>query len=169
MWKQLWLNQWIQLPGWLATKSFEQASVIDVIHRIFCLELQLSFFADSVIWTPLKLGEFLLHDIAALQLKADLTLKKYLDQVCLFSNLITIPVQWCEFWVSVVGTELLLTGFKVGIFIRRWTKFQKRWGSQKGVKSNINRRAFFFFYQSKLLSHFVPISPEITLKERSLG
>ena len=35
-----------------------------------------------------------------------------LAQVCLFSNLITIPVQWCWFWVS-VGEQLFFTGFKV--------------------------------------------------------
>ena len=39
-----------------------------------------------------------------------------LGQVCLFSNLITIPVQWCELWVGVAGTQLFFTGFKVGIY-----------------------------------------------------
>ena len=29
-----------------------------------------------------------------------------LGQVRIFSNLINIPVQWCEFWVAVVGTAL---------------------------------------------------------------
>ena len=38
-----------------------------------------------------------------------------LVQVSLFSNLITIPFQCCEFCVGVVWTQLFFTGFKVGI------------------------------------------------------
>ena len=53
-----------------------------------------------------------------------------LGQICLFSNLITVPVQWCGFWVGVVGTELFLTGFKAGIFCEM-IKISRR-GNQKG-------------------------------------
>ena len=39
-----------------------------------------------------------------------------LGQVCLFSDLIAIPVQCREFCIGVVGTQLFFTGFKVGIY-----------------------------------------------------
>ena len=49
-------------------------------------------------------------------------------------------------------------------------KISKRvWGYQKEGGSNINGGVFFFFFhQSKLMSHFVPVipvSPDTTLKE----
>ena len=47
--------------------------------------------------------------------------------------------------------------------------FKKEWGSQKGGESNIKEESLFLFYQSKLLSHFVPVSSDTILKERSLG
>ena len=65
-----------------------------------------------VTWTQwagfsgLILGEFFLRDTATLQLKAGLTLMTNLDYLCFSSNLITIPVQWCGFWVNVMGTAL---------------------------------------------------------------
>ena len=47
--------------------------------------------------------------------------------------------------------------------------FKKGWGSQKEGESNIKGGVFFLFYQSKLLSHLAPVSPDTILKERSLG
>ena len=91
-----------------------------------------------------------------------------LDQVCLLSNLITIPVQWCEFWVGVAGTQLFFTGFKVGIY---WEMIKISKGVGQSKRGRIKYQGgslFFLFYQSKLLSHFVPVSPDTTLKERSL-
>ena len=92
-----------------------------------------------------------------------------LSQVCLFSNLITIPVQWCGFWVSFMRTQLFFTGFKVKIY---WEmiKIPKRVGkSKRGRIKYQGGSIFFFFYQLKVLSHFAPVSPDTILKERSLG
>ena len=50
-------------------------------------------------------------------------------------------------------------------FTGKWSKFKNRQGSLKGGESNIKGGAFFFsFYQSKLLSHFVPVSPDTYTK-----
>ena len=86
-----------------------------------------------------------------------------LDRVCLFSNLIIIPVQWCGFSVSVVGTQLFFYWFGVQNLLEDDQIF-------KMGENQISRREWLFlFYQSKLLSHFVPVSPYTTLKERSQG
>ena len=45
-----------------ATKPFEQISVTDVVHIIFLPRTRHPFLLLSVTWTPLELGEFLLHD-----------------------------------------------------------------------------------------------------------
>ena len=70
-------------------------------------------------------------------------------------------------------TSLFLTGFKVVIY---WwiIKISKGVGiSKKGkIKYQGGGGLFFLFYQSKLMSHFVhviPVSPDITLKERYQG
>ena len=45
-----------------------------------------------------------------------ITLITNLGQVCLFSKLISVPVQCCEFCVGVVGIQLFFIGFKVEIY-----------------------------------------------------
>ena len=71
----------------------------------------------------------------------------------------------CSFRVGV-----LVTGLKVGIY---WEmiKISKRGGEDKktGIKYQGGRGVFFLFYQSKLLSHFVPVFPDTKLKQRFLG
>ena len=67
---------------------------------------------------------------------------------------------WCR------GSRAFLTGFKVGIY---WERIK----ISKGVgKSKMGRIKYqggrLFFYQSKLLSHFVPVFTDTTLNERSL-
>ena len=101
--------------------------------------------------------------IAALQLKAGLTLITNLGQVCLFSDLITIPVQCCEFCVGVVGTQLFFTGFKVEIY---WDDPNLKIGREVLKEENQISRGepFFPFYQLKLLSHFVSVSPDTYTK-----
>ena len=45
----------------------------------------------------------------------------------------------------------------------------KRGGEVKKEENQISRgKSCFLFYQSKLLSHFVPVFPDTTLNERSL-
>ena len=93
-----------------------------------------------------------------------------LDQVCLFSNLIAIPVQWFVFWVGVVGTQLFFAGFKVGIY---WEMIEisKEIGKSKRGRIKYQGGAFFFFFINQyFLSHFVPVSSDtyIKIKERSL-
>ena len=56
-----------------------------------------------------------MQHIATLQMKAGITLMTNLGQVCLLSNLITAPIQWCGCCVGVVETSLFFTGFKVVI------------------------------------------------------
>ena len=113
--------------------------------------------------------------IATLQVKAGLTLMMNLNQVCLFFNLITAPIQWCEFWVSVVGIPFF-TNFKVVIYW--WMITNSKGVGASNIKYQIGRikyqggESFFIFYQSKLMSHFVPVIPfsrYTTLKERWLG
>ena len=81
----------------------------------------------------------------------------------LFFNLLTTPVQWCGFWVDVVGTSLFFTCFKVVIY---WCiKFKKGWGYQEEEGSNNVGGvffSFFLFYQSKPLSK---ISVFLLIKE----
>ena len=63
----------------------------------------------------------------------------------------------------------VLTGFKVGIY-RKMIKISKSGGEVKKGENQISRREpFFSFLSIKLLSHFVPVSLDTTLKERSLG
>ena len=55
-------------------------------------------------------------------------------------------------------------------FTGRWSKFQKGARMSKRERVKCQRGSdFFLFYQSKLLSHFVLVSPDATLKERSPG
>ena len=92
-----------------------------------------------------------------------------LDQVCLFSNLITTPVQWCGFGVGVMRAQLFFYWFQGRNLLGDDQNF-KRVGDAKKGESQISRgQRFFLFYQSQVLSHFVPVSPDTTLKERSLG
>ena len=85
-----------------------------------------------------------------------------LGQVCLFSNLITIFVQCCSMVQQYCGVEAqhssLFTGFKN--LLEDDLNFRRGGDAKKEGKSNIKGE---FFYQSKLLSHFVPVSPYTTL------
>ena len=47
-------------------------------------------------------------------------------------------------------------------------KFKKGWGSQTKENEISRGESSFLFYQSTLLSHFVPVSLDTTLKERFL-
>ena len=50
-------------------------------------------------------------------------------------------------------------------------KLEKGWGFQKEGGSNIKGKSFFLFYQSKLMSYFIPVipvSPDTTLKKDGL-
>ena len=108
-----------------------------------------------------------------------------LGQVCLFSNLmspfsfhdlcmlgldLTCSVVWV--WIGVVRTSLFFIGFKVVIYWQM-IKILKECEYQKEGRSNIKGAVFyFFFYQSKLISYFVPVipvSPDTTPKKRCLG
>ena len=74
------------------------------------------------------------------------------------SNLITIPVQCCEFSVGVVGTRQgrNLLGDDQNLKIGREVLKEE---------NQISRgELFFLFYHSKFLSHFVPVSPDIYTK-----
>ena len=95
---------------------------------------------------------------------------KNLGQVCLFSNLITIPVQWCGFWVGVMRTQLFFYWFR-GRNLLEDDQNCKMGGDVKKGENQISmgEGEGVLFYQSKLLPHFVPVSPDTTLKERSLG
>ena len=75
-----------------------------------------------------------------------------LGQICPLSNLITIPVQWC-IYCGMIKTS------KRGVEVKKEENQISRWES------------LIIFYQSKLLSHFISVSlsPDTTLKERSLG
>ena len=98
-----------------------------------------------------------------------------LDQVCLFSNLITAPVQWCGFWVGVLSWEHLFY-LQVSIAIY-WLMIKISKGVAISKEGRIKYQGgggvfFLLFYQSNLMSHFVPvypISPDTTLRERWLG
>ena len=99
-----------------------------------------------------------------------------LGQVCLFSNLITIHVaaQWCGFSRASFGLVWWEPSSLYMVrrleFIVRLSIFQKGVGKSKRGESNINGGSSFLFLinQSKLLSHFVSVSPDSTLIERSL-
>ena len=92
-----------------------------------------------------------------------------IDQVCLFFNLITIPVQCCGFWDRCRGISSFLTHFKV---IIHWGIIKILKGVEMTEKDQISKGESFFFHQSKHLSYFVPVirvSPDTTVEERCLG
>ena len=62
--------------------------------------------------------------------------------LCLFSNLITIPVQWCWFWVSVVGTALFYW-FQGRNLLWDDQNF-KRGGDDKKEENQISREGVLF-------------------------
>ena len=77
-----------------------------------------------------------------------------LDQVCLFSNLTAIPVQWCVFWVGVVGPQLFFAGFKVGIY---WEMIEisKEIGKSKRGRIKYQGGAFFSFLSINTFCHIL--------------
>ena len=97
--------------------------------------------------------------IATLKLKDGLTRMANLGQVYLFSNLITMPVQWCGFWVGALGKQLSFY----------WIQGRNLQGDNQNFKRFVVSRrgtikkSFFLFYQSKLLSHIAPVFPDTTL------
>ena len=92
--------------------------------------------------------------------------------MCFFSNLITIPVQWCGYWIGVVGNIYFFNWFPGRNLLVDDQKFE-RGGDVKNMVNQISSgKPFFLFYQLKLMSHFVrviPASPETTLTEQYLG
>ena len=101
--------------------------------------------------------------IATLQMKAGITLITNLGQVCLFSNLITIPVQCCEFWVGntalfcwVQGRNLLGDdqNFKRGREAKKW-------------ENQISRgRSLFFFFINQNFCHILFLFLQVLQQKR---
>ena len=73
-----------------------------------------------------------------------------LGQVCLFSNLIPIPVYWCGFWVSAVGAALFIP-----IQLRNLLEDDQNFKMVRGCKKEedqISMREVFFSLASIKLS-----------------
>ena len=92
------------------------------------------------------LGEFLC-DTASLKVKVGLTLMANLGHLCLFSNLITIHIQWCDSWVSVVGTAFFYW-FQGHNLLGNDQNF-KMGGSFKKVENQISSGESFSFLSIK--------------------
>ena len=64
------------------------------------------------------------------------------DEVCLFFNLISIPVQWCEFWLGVVGTQLFFYWFQGRNLLIDDQNFKRGGDVKKGEGSIIKAGVF---------------------------
>ena len=157
--------------GWLATTPFEQGSVTDVvyIYIFFCLELQASLFGSFTnLNSPLE--KFLLRDTQLhCNWKLDLTLMTNLGKIFIFSNLITIPVQGCRFWIVLLGTShrevLMYWGLiKISKETRMSKEIRRRWiytplstiwlwGLRDFVKTNLK-----YIFQDKSYQVLVKLS-----------
>ena len=91
-----------------------------------------------------------------------------LGQVCLFSNLITTPLQrCCGFWIGVVGTSQFFSGFKVAMY--RWMiKISKGVGMSKSGRIKCQGGVLSFFQTMSNFVPIIPVSPDTILKERCL-
>ena len=86
-----------------------------------------------------------------------------LGQACLFSNLITILVQWCRFSVGIVGTtELFFYYFQGRNLLRDDRNFKRGREVKKGENQTSMKSLSYPFYQTKLLSWFASISQDST-------
>ena len=96
------------------------------------------------------------------------TLMTSLVQICLLSKLTNTIVQWCGFWVGVVGTTFF-TRFAVVIYLGM-IKISKGVGMSKRERIKYQRgRETLFSNRSKLMPQFIPVFPDTTVKERCLG
>ena len=83
--------------------------------------------------------------IATLKLKDGLTRMANLGQVYLFSNLITMPVQWCGFWVGALGKQLSFYWIQGRNLQGDNQNFKRFVVSRRGTIKNQGGSLFFFF------------------------
>ena len=88
-----------------------------------------------------------------------------LGQVCFFSNFVTTHLFSGVGFGSLSWEHLFFTGFK--IVIKWWMIKISKGVGMSNREFQISRGSyFFFFYQSKLMSHVGLVSPDTTLKEK---
>ena len=86
-----------------------------------------------------------------------------------FSNLITITVTLVLDLGRCRWNAALFYWFQGRNLLGDYQNFKRGGDFKKGENQISNGKCFFLFYQSKILSHFVPVSADNALKKRSLG
>ena len=77
-----------------------------------------------------------------------MTVMMNLGQVCLFSNLITAPGQWCGFWVGVIRKSLFLLFQGCNLLVD--DQNFKRGDHIKKMEDQISKGESFFFINQNL-------------------
>ena len=92
------------------------------------------------------------------------TLMTNLGQVCIFSNLFSILVQWCGFWVGIMGTGFFYS-FQYCNLLGDDQKF-KRCGDVKKGEDQISKgvEKLFFFFISRNFCHILILFLQICSK-----